>query len=110
MADMSEKRATGWRTGRPPARYPMDGKMLTVEEIAGRLGIKVKAIYNWRYIHKGPDGVKPDMAETIAHFKRVRAGMRPRRGRRPKRSTVCAREADRDVVRAVNTILEILGY
>ena len=88
----------------------MDGQMLTAAEIAGKLGVKAKAIYNWRYFHRGSDGAQPSMAEAVAHFRRIKAGLKPLRGGSSRRAEAYVCEADRDVVRAVNTILEILGY
>lgn len=68
------------------ARYMVDGRWMTIRDVAQMLGVTKKAIYLWRYKRKKPDGSLPGMAEVVAAY---RSGEVVRhRGKPPKQHRV----------------------
>ena len=68
------------------ARYMVDGRWMTIRDVAQMLGVTTKAIYMWRFKHRKPDGSLPGLAEVVAAY---RSGAVVRhRGKKPKQHMV----------------------
>lgn len=70
------------------ARYMVDGRWMTVKDVAQMLGRSVQAIYLWRFKRKRPDGSLPSMAETVEAY---RSGEVRKRGKLPKQHRVAGK-------------------
>ena len=51
------------------ARYMVDGRWMTIKDVAQMLGVTKQAIYLWRFKRKRPDGSLPSMAEVVAAYR-----------------------------------------
>lgn len=51
------------------ARYMVDGRWMTIKDVAQMLGVTMRAIYLWRFKRKRPDGSMPSMAEVVAAYR-----------------------------------------
>lgn len=67
------------------ARYMVDGRWMTIKDVAEMLGVTRQAIYLWRFKRKRPDGSLPSMAEVVAAY---RSGEVRYRGKQPKQHRV----------------------
>ena len=67
------------------ARYMVDGRWMTINDVAEMLGRSKQAIYLWRFKRKRPDGSLPSMAEVVAAY---RSGEVRHYGKQPKQHRV----------------------
>lgn len=51
------------------ARYMVDGRWMTIKDVAQMLGRSTQAIHLWRFKRKRPDGSLPSLAETVAAYR-----------------------------------------
>ena len=54
----------------------IDGRWMSVQEVAEELGVNARSITTWRCQRRRPDGTKPTMEEAIEHFKAYNASGR----------------------------------
>lgn len=60
------------RTGRKPIRYAVHTELLTVRQVAERVGVTVGSIYGYRQRHTNPDGTPLSLEETYDAYMRAR--------------------------------------
>ena len=70
------------------ARYMVDGRWMTINDVAEMLGRSKQAIYLWRFKRKRPDGSLPSMAEVVAAY---RNGEVRHYGKQPKQHRVAGK-------------------
>ena len=70
------------------ARYMVDGRWMTIRDVAQMLGRSTQAIYLWRFKRRKPDGSLPSMAEVVAAY---RSGEVRNRGKLPKQHRVAGK-------------------
>lgn len=70
------------------ARYMVDGRWMTIKDVAEMLGVTRQAIYLWRFKRKRPDGSLPSMAEVVAAY---RSGDVRHHGKQPKQNRVAGK-------------------
>lgn len=70
------------------ARHMVDGRWMTIKDVAQMLGRSVNAIRVWRYKRRKPDGSLPSLAETVAAY---RSGEVKRSGKLPKQHKVAGK-------------------
>ena len=70
------------------ARYMVDGRWMTIKDVAQMLGVTRSAIRKWRFKRKRPDGSLPSLAETVAAY---RSGEVRHYGKQPKQHRVAGK-------------------
>ena len=70
------------------ARYMVDGRWMTIKDVAQMLGVTRQAIYKWRFNRKQLDGSLPSMAEVVAAY---RSGEVRHYGKQPKQHRVAGK-------------------
>lgn len=73
------------RRGPAPDRFPVQGRMMTLRQIAEETGTTVRALYQYRWRHRGPDGRPVDMDSVCRHYRRIQRGLETRHPGRPSR-------------------------
>ena len=73
------------RRGPAPDRFPVQGRMMTLRQIAEETGTTVRALYKYRQRHRGPDGRPVDMDGVYRHYRRLQRGLETRHPGRPAR-------------------------
>jgi hypothetical protein len=73
MVDMY--RAGQFGSKRTGYRKPhlIDGRWMSVQEVAAELGVNARSITTWRCQRRRPDGTRPTVEEAIEHFKAWKA-------------------------------------
>lgn len=69
-------------------RHMVDGRWMTIKDVAQMLGRSTQAIYLWRFKRKRPDGSLPSLAEVVAAY---RSGEVRHYGKKPKQHRVAGK-------------------
>jgi len=77
IVDMYRDNLIGSRTDKWE-RHMVDGEWITLEQAAERVGVKPKTLRAWRSQNRDEHGIKPTLAEAVAHYRKYITGERKR--------------------------------
>lgn len=55
-------------------RHYVEGRWVTIQDMARELGIARNTLVNWRTNHRLPDGSLPTLAEAVEHYRKYKTG------------------------------------